>query len=97
MAKYYKFTASTIYCGTDNEYFVADENEELNRKDLDEMAEEYARENAESFEYLVTGWNDDEFEDEDEKQEALDNYYADCNCKYEEITEEEWKEEVGIS
>ena len=34
--------------------------------------------------------------DEDEKQEALDNYYADCECSYEEITEEEYKENGGV-
>ena len=51
---YYKFTAHAVYCGTDNEYHVATK-EPLTDKEIDEMREEYARENAESFEYLVTG------------------------------------------
>lgn len=92
----YKFTANIIYCGTENEYFVATK-EPLTAEEIDEMREEYARENAESFEYLLTGWDDDNFEDEDEREEALNNYYADCDCKCEEITEEEYKEGLGIS
>ena len=57
------------------------------------MAEEFAQLNAESYEYLVTGWDDDNFDDEDEEAEALENYYADCVGKWEEITEEEYNEE----
>ena len=93
---YYKFTARAVYCGTDNEYHVATK-EPLTEKEIDEMAEEYARENAESFEYLVTGWEDDEFDNEEDKQEALDNYYADADCICEEITKEQYEEELGIS
>ena len=93
---YYKFTAQAVYCGTDNEYYVATK-EPLTDKEIDEMREEYARENAESFEYLLTGWEDDNFEDEDEREEALTNYYADCGCKCEEITKEEYEEDLGIS
>ena len=92
---YYKFTADTIYCGTENEYFVATK-EPLTAKEIDEMCEEYARENAESFEYLLTGWEDDNFEDEGEREEALTNYYADAECKCEEITKDEYEEELGI-
>ena len=93
---YYKFTAHTIYCGTDNEYYVATK-EPLTDKEIDDMREEYARENAESFKYLVTGWEDDEFDNEEDKQEALDNFYADADCTCEKITKEEYEEEVGIS
>jgi hypothetical protein len=88
---YYKFTAQTPFCGTDNEYYCASK-EELSRGELQEMAEQYATENGESFEYLVTGWDDDEFDDPDERQEALNNYYADCCCEIEEISEEEFLE-----
>lgn len=92
---YYKFTADTIFCGTENEYFVATK-EPLTAKEIDEMREEYARENAESFEYLLTGWEDDNFEDEGERDEALTNYYADAECSCEEITKDEYEEELGI-
>ena len=54
--------------------------------------------NAESYEYLVTGWNDENIEDmsEDETTELLDDYYADCSCSYKQITEEEYNEEMGV-
>lgn len=88
---YYKFTASTPYCGTENDYYEKYETKPTEDQ-LAETASEYARQNGEDFEYLLTGWEDDYFDNEDEKEEALDNYYADCECSYEEITEEEWKE-----
>ena len=88
---YYRLTAQTPFCGTDNEYYYSFE-EEPSRGELQEMAEQLARENGESFEYLLTGWDDDEFDDPDEKQEALDNYYADCYCEIEEISKEEFEE-----
>ena len=94
---YYKFTATTEYCGTECEEFhkfeVKPKLEELN-----ELAEQIARENAESYEYLVTGWDNDNIEDmtEGEIEELLNNYYADAFCSYEEITEEEYNEEMGV-
>lgn len=88
---YFKFTADTPLCGTENTHYRGFE-ERPTDAELDEMAEEFAQLNAESYEYLVTGWNDDNFEDEDEEAEALENYYADCTGKWEEITEEEFRE-----
>ena len=55
------------------------------------MAEEFGQLNAESFEYLVTGWDGDNFEDADEEAEALDNYYADCTGTWEEIDQKEFE------
>ncbi len=88
---YFRLIANTPYCGTENFDYFKFEKRPTNAE-LDEMAEEFARSNAESYEYLLTGWNDDEFEDEDEEAEALNNYYADCYGSWEEITEEEFKE-----
>lgn len=95
--KYYKITTSTMYCGTKNEHFIASE-EPMNEEELRETVEELTRENAESFEYLVTGWDGENIEDmsEDEIQEMLDNYYADCYGEWREISEAEYKEEMGI-
>ena len=89
---YFRFTADTPYCGTENTYCREFE-ERPTDAELDEMAEEFGQLNAESYEYLVTGWSDDNFEDKDEEAEALENYYADCYGSWEEITEEEYKEE----
>ena len=87
---YYKIKVSTIYCETDNEHYIASQ-EQMTEEELRDTAEDLMRENAESFEYLITGWNDENIEDmsEDEVQELLDNYYADCSCEYGEITKEE--------
>ncbi len=90
---YYKFVADTPYCGTESENYVCSK-EKLSEAELDEMAEEMARENAEGYEYLVTGWHGEDTEgmSEDEISELIDNYYADCNCSWEEITKEEFEE-----
>ena len=88
---YFKFTADTPYYGTGLVDYQKFE-ERPTDVELDEIAEDIARSNAKSFEYLVTGWGDDSFEDEDEEAEALENYYADCCGTWEEITEEEFEE-----
>lgn len=92
---YYKFVADTPYCGTEDEIYMCSERE-LSKTELDEMAEEYARENAEGYEYLVTGWDDEIIEDmsEDEITEMIENYYADCGCSWEKITKEEFEENI---
>lgn len=94
---YYKFLATTPYCGTDYEEYFAYE-EQPTEQELTETANEICLQNAESYEYLVTGWNGENIEDmsEDETEELLDNYYADCSCSYEKITEEEYNEEMGV-
>lgn len=91
---YYKFTASTPYCGTELvEYhkFETEPNDEM----LECIAEQIARENGESYEYLLTGWDDENIEDlsEGEIEEMLNNYYADCHCKYVKVTKEQYDEE----
>lgn len=88
---YFKFVADTPYSGTENTYYL-EFLEYPTNAELTETAEEICRENAESYDYLVTGWNDDNFEDEDEAAEAVEDYYAGCNCIWEEITEEEFEE-----
>ena len=88
---YVKLTATTLYCGTENVDYRRFKTRPTDAE-LDEMAEEFGTLNAEGFEYLVTGWDDDNFEDEDEAAEAVNNYYADCSGTWEEITEEEYKE-----
>ena len=90
---YFRFTAYTPYCGTEDTDYREFEERPTNAE-LDEMAEEFGRINAESYEYLVTGWNDDNFDDEYEEAEAVDNYYANCTGTWEEITEEEFENEA---
>ena len=88
--KYFKITCDTPYCGTE----MVDYQKAEKAEDLKEYADELNRTNAESYEYLVSGWDDENFEDltEEERQEELDNYYADCGYTIEEVSKEEFKE-----
>lgn len=88
---YFRFSADTPYCGTENTNYRKFE-ERPTDAELDEMAEEFGRLNAEGFEYLVTGWGYDGFDDEDEEVQSLEDYYADCTGTWEEISEEEFEE-----
>lgn len=90
---YFKFTADTPYCGTESIEYRNFEKRPTDA-DLDEIAEEFKDRNAEGYDYLVTGWDGDNFDDEDEEAEALENYYADCTGTWEEITEEEFEDEA---
>lgn len=98
--KYYKFTADTPYCGTENVYYqeVDDDVADIT---LGDMAEEFAHDNAESFEYLVFGWDYDPVEEgemtAEEYEQEMENYYCDCTCTWEEISEEEFKKALGIN
>ena len=94
---YYKITADTPFCGTNCEEYVASK-EELTPAELDEMAEEFCRNNAEGYEYLVTGWDDEMLEDmsEEEQAEIIENYYADCDGSWEQISQEEFESEMGV-
>jgi hypothetical protein len=84
---YFRFTADTPYCGTELVDYQKFE-ERPTDAELDEMAEEFAQLNAESYEYLATGWSNGNCED----TVALEMYYADCTGTWEEITEEEFEE-----
>lgn len=89
MSVYYKFTAWTPYAGAEDEIY-----EEFNKpptdNELKEILDEHIQLTAESYEYLATGWGED-FENKEERN----NYYADCDGEWEEITEEEYMNEVG--
>jgi hypothetical protein len=90
---YYKFTATTPYCGTEDVRYYEFETEPSAGM-LDDMASELKYENGERFEYLVTGWDDSNIEDltEEDIEMLLENYYDDCECAYEQITKEEYEE-----
>ena len=55
--KYFKFTADTPYCGTENEYFYELGDKYATPTYLNRLAEELARDNGEGYEYLVFGWD----------------------------------------
>ena len=100
MVRYIKFEGSAYYVGTDFEEYLKTN---MSDKELNEHAHELAKENAASYEYLVFGW-DTTIEDiaEEENcsieeaegiyQDAIDDYYSNCECSWRIITEEEWRD-----
>ena len=81
--RYFKFTADTCYCGTQNEYYEEFE-DDITEEILNEYASEFAYENSESFGYM------NDFDDEEDREA----YYEEATCFYEEITEEEYREMI---
>lgn len=84
MARYFKFTANTPYCGTENTEYL-ELSDTVTEAELNEIAAEMAHENGESYDYLHTGWDED-FEDEEDEQW----YYDSCTCNWEEVTVDEF-------
>lgn len=86
--KYYVFKGSTPCCGTDFEEYVAF-GDEVTEKELTDYAEELAIGQADSFEYLITGWNNENEYDEEDleyfRNDTIENTY------WEEISEEEYE------
>lgn len=94
--KYYKFTSGTPYCGTENDHYHKFE-DKPKIDDLEEISAEYADQAYQDYSYLHSGWNEENLADmtEEEAEEYMDNFRADCYCEYEEISREEYEENVG--
>ena len=84
--KYIKFSGGNGYCGCEfEEYQAFDDN--VSEETLGEIAGDLAQNNAESYEYVATGWDED-FESEEDRN----SYYEDVYCGWEEVTKEEYEE-----
>lgn len=99
--KYIKFYGGTAFCGEDFEYYeVVDDN--LTDEDLDQMAADYAYDNASSYEDVERDYQIDEdnyasYDDfEAACDEARDEYYGESYGHWEEITREEFLENGGV-
>ena len=90
---YFQIIVNTPYCGTEHEEYIECET----FQEAESIAEELCRANAENYEYLVGGWDDEYFEDmtEEEQTEAIEDYYADCDWYIEEVSAEEYFENCG--
>lgn len=90
---YFQIIVDTPYCGTGQEKYI--ESETIQEAEL--IAEEFCRDNAEGYEYLVSGWDDENFEDmtEEEQNEELEEYYTNCNWYINEISEKEYFENIS--
>ena len=77
---YFGFTAETLYCGTEaTDYRIF--KERPTDAELDEMAADFGQNNAESYEYLVTGWLEDEDEFEPEDSDIIESAAAIISAK----------------
>ena len=85
---YFQIVVNTPYCGTEQEEYI--ECQTMAEATL--FAEDLCQSNAESYEYLVSGWDDENFEDmtEEEQTEEIEEYYSNCSWYVDEITKEEY-------
>ena len=89
--KYIKFTVDTDICGTEDEIYEAFE-DNVSQEELELRGQELATENAEGYEYLVLGWGNEP--ETEEEQGEIDDFYASASYEYEEISREEYKENI---
>jgi hypothetical protein len=83
---YFKFTASTPYCGEEMTDYIEVAEDDLNS--VDEIADQLASDVADTFWHGGEEDEDGNFTDGCYTQE---DYYAECSCSYEEITKEEFE------
>lgn len=90
---YFKIIVNTPFCGTETEEYI----ECKTITEAESIAEELCRTNAEGYEYLVSGWDDEYFEDitEEEQLEELEEYYVNCGWFINEISAEEYFENIS--
>lgn len=86
--KYVRFYGGNGYCGCDYEEYVAFEDDE-SPAIIDAYSNELAYENAESYEYVVTGYDED-FDTVEERDEYYEDAYSYCGWDY--CSKEEFEE-----
>lgn len=99
--RYIKFEGGTGFCGCDfTEFHIFEDS--VKDSELDDLADEYARDNAE---FYLDIENDYSIDREDyENEEAYENayyqaeewYFEDCYCSWTELSKEEYLEEGGV-
>ena len=96
--RYIRMVVDTMYTGTREENYMKTD---MTDKQLNDYGSEWARENAEAYDYLVYGWGEDaESYAEangitvEEAEAEMEDYYAEASYYWEEISEEEYLENV---
>ena len=97
--RYIKFSMCAGYAGThDYEYRVFEDT--CTDEELHEIAEDIGNDHAEMYEFLAA--NDIDRSDYDTQEEydevyeaAIEDYWADVSCTWEEIDEEEYFENIN--
>lgn len=84
---YYHFVADTPFVGTEQHYFLEFE-KPLSTREIDELCDDFAQDNAGSYSYLITGWDVDEV-----NEDELNDFIAESTCYCDKITDlKRWKE-----
>ena len=86
--RYVRFYGGNGYCGCDYEEYHAfgdDVTEEI----IEAYSSDLAYENAETYEYVVTGWNED-WEDENDRESYYEDALSYCGWDY--CSQEEFNE-----
>ena len=88
--KYVRFYGGNGYCGCDYEEYEKFE-DEVTEEEIDEYSSEIGYENAETYEWVVRGYDSDW-----ESEEQAEWYYEDAlsYCGWEYCTEEEFLENI---
>lgn len=86
--KYVRFYGGNGYCGCDYEYYESF-SDDVSESEIETYATELGYENAEAYEYVVTGWHED-FETEDDRQEYYEDALSYCGWEY--CTKEDFEE-----
>lgn len=86
--KYVRFYGGNGYCGCDYEEYQSFE-DDVTEEIIEAYSSDLAYENAETYEYVVTGW-DESWDSEEDR----DNYYEDAlsYCGWDYCSEEEFEE-----
>lgn len=95
--RYIKVYGEAAYCGTSFEEYLETD---MTDKELDEYVSDKVVENAESYDYMVFGWDTSMEEYVEENgitmelaEQMMEDYYADASGSWEEITKEEYEDE----
>ena len=78
--KYVRFYGGNGYCGCDYEEYVMFD-DDCPEDEIENYSSQLAYENAENFEYVVTGWNED-WESEDDRESYYDDVLSYCGWDY---------------
>lgn len=78
---YVRFFGGNGYCGCDYEEYHAYDNDDVTEAELEQIAVDMAYENAEQYEYVVTGWQED-WESEEDRESYYDDALSYCGWEY---------------
>lgn len=95
--RYIKVGYGNGYCGCEGEEYL---HTDMSDKELNDYAQEQAMNNAESYQYMVWGWDCDTAEDYaeendvsvEEAEEMMEYYWENIESYWTEITKEEYEE-----